>query len=93
MAAIARALMTNPDLLLLDEPSEGLAPLLVRQLQSVLAQIKESGLSIFLVEQNLGLALGVADTVAILANGQIVYEGSPAALSAAEDVKRLHLGV
>jgi branched-chain amino acid transport system ATP-binding protein len=93
MAAIARALMTNPDLLLLDEPSEGLAPLLVRQLQSVLAQLKASGLSIFLVEQNLGLALGVADTVAILANGQIVYEGSPAALSAAEDVKRLHLGV
>lgn len=93
MAAIARALMTNPDLLLLDEPSEGLAPLLVQQLQRVLAQLKESGLSIFLVEQNLGLALGVADMVAILANGRIVYEGTPAALTLAEEVKHTHLGV
>ncbi len=93
MVAIARALMTNPDLLLLDEPSEGLAPLLVQQLQHVLKQLKGSGLSIFLVEQNLGLALAVADTVAILANGKVVYEGTPQALAANDDVKHKLLGV
>lgn len=93
MVAIARALMTNPDLLLLDEPSEGLAPLLVKQLEGVLTRLKESGLSIFLVEQNLGLALAVADTVAILANGQVVYEGTPAELAADDDIKHKLLGV
>ena len=93
MVAIARALMTNPDLLLLDEPSEGLAPLLVHQLEGVLMRLKESGLSIFLVEQNLGLALAVADTVAILANGKVVYEGTPAELAADDSVKHKLLGV
>jgi len=93
MLAIGRALMCNPDLLLMDEPTEGLAPLLVREVGRVIGELKREGLSILLVEQNLPLALGVADRVHILSRGQIVYSGAPAALSADEDVKSRYLGV
>ena len=93
MLAIARALMSNPSLLLMDEPTEGLAPLLVREVGRVIGELKREGLSILLVEQNLPLALGVADRVHILSRGQIVYSGPPAALAADEDVKSRHLGV
>ena len=93
MLAIARALMCNPELLLLDEPTEGLAPLLVREVGRVIGELKREGLSILLVEQNLPLALGVADRVHILSRGQIVYSGTPSALAADEDVKSRHLGV
>jgi len=93
MLAIARALMTNPDLLLMDEPSEGLAPLLVQALGEHLKQLKASGLSIFLVEQNVGLALSIADVVYVIDRGQIVYRGTPEAFQAAEDIKRRYLGV
>ena len=93
MLAIARALMSNPELLLMDEPTEGLAPLLVREVGRVIAELKREGLSILLVEQNLALALGVADRVHILSRGQIVYSGAPAALAADEDVKSRYLGV
>jgi branched-chain amino acid transport system ATP-binding protein len=93
MLAIARALMSNPELLLMDEPTEGLAPLLVREVGRVIGELKQEGLSILLVEQNLPLALGVADRVHILSRGQIVYTGSPAALAADEDVKSRYLGV
>lgn len=93
MLAIARALMTNPDLLLMDEPSEGLAPLLVQQLRDRLTELKNSGLSIFLVEQNVGLALAVADEVYIIERGDVVYHGEPEALAADEDVKHRYLGV
>ena len=93
MLAIARALMSNPSLLLLDEPTEGLAPLLVREVGRVIGELKREGLSILLVEQNLPMALGVADRVHILSRGQIVYGGSPAALAADEDVKSRFLGV
>ncbi len=93
MLAIARALMTNPDLLLMDEPSEGLAPLLVQALGQQLQRLKASGLSIFLVEQNVGLALSIADEVYIIERGQIVYRGTPEALNASEDIKRRYLGV
>jgi branched-chain amino acid transport system ATP-binding protein len=93
MLAIGRALMCNPDLLLMDEPTEGLAPLLVREVGKVIGELKREGLSILLVEQNLPLALGVADRVHILSRGQIVYSGAPAALSADEDVKSRYLGV
>ena len=93
MLAIARALMSNPSLLLLDEPTEGLAPLLVREVGRVIGELKREGLSILLVEQNLPMALGVADRVHILSRGQIVYGGSPAALAANEDVKSRFLGV
>jgi branched-chain amino acid transport system ATP-binding protein len=93
MLAIGRALMGNPALLLMDEPTEGLAPLLVREVGRVIGELKREGLSILLVEQNLPLALGVADRVHILSRGQIVYSGAPSALSADEDVKSRHLGV
>lgn len=93
MLAIGRALMTNPELVLMDEPSEGLAPLLVQQLRDQISALKESGVSIFLVEQNLGLALAVSDEIFILSRGQIVYHGTPEELEGDEEVKRLHLGV
>jgi branched-chain amino acid transport system ATP-binding protein len=93
MLAIARALMSNPELLLMDEPTEGLAPLLVREVGRVIGELKREGLSILLVEQNLPLALGVADRVHILCRGHIVYGGAPAALAADEAVKSRYLGV
>jgi len=93
MLAVARALMTNPRLLVLDEPTEGLAPLIVREIGRILTVLKQEGLSILLVEQNVALALRVADRVYVMSKGQIVYEGAAAALAADEDVKRRFLGV
>ena len=93
MLAIGRALMSNPDLLLMDEPTEGLAPLLVREVGRVIAELKRSGLSILLVEQNLALALSVADRVHVLSRGQIVHTGTPAELMTNDDVKTRYLGV
>jgi branched-chain amino acid transport system ATP-binding protein len=93
MLAIGRALMTNPDLLLMDEPTEGLAPLIVREVGRVIADLKREGLSILLVEQNLPLALSVADTVHVLSRGTIVHSGTPEGLLANEDVKSRYLGV
>ncbi len=93
MLAIGRALMSNPELLLLDEPTEGLAPLLVREVGRVLDELKRGGLSILLVEQNLGLAIGVADRVHVLSRGQIVHAGTPGELMRDEDVKTRYLGV
>jgi branched-chain amino acid transport system ATP-binding protein len=85
--------MTNPTLLLLDEPTEGLAPLLVREVGRVLGELRREGLSILLVEQNLPLALSVADRAHILSRGQIVHSGTPAELAANDDVKSRYLGV
>jgi branched-chain amino acid transport system ATP-binding protein len=93
MLTIARTLMGNPELLLLDEPSEGLAPIVVREIGRVLVRLKGEGLSILLVEQNVPLALRVADRVYVMSKGQIVYHGSPSELNANEDVKRRFLGV
>ena len=93
MLAIGRALMTNPDLLLMDEPTEGLAPLLVREVGRAIGELKRAGLSILLVEQNLPLALSVADRVHILSRGQIVHTCSPAELSADNAIKSQYLGV
>jgi branched-chain amino acid transport system ATP-binding protein len=93
MLAIARALMSNPELLLMDEPTEGLAPLLVREVARVIGELRREGLSILLVEQNLPLALSVADRVHILSRGQIVHSSTPAELMASEDVKSRYLGV
>jgi branched-chain amino acid transport system ATP-binding protein len=93
MLAIGRALLTNGRLLLLDEPSEGLAPLIVREIGRVLGELRAARLSLLLVEQNYHLALRVADRVYVMSKGQIVYEGTPAGLQAAEDVKRRYLGV
>ena len=93
MLAIGRALMSNPELLLLDEPTEGLAPLLVREVGRVIAELKRSGLSILLVEQNLALALSVADRIHVLSRGQIVHTGTPAEVMGNDDVKTRYLGV
>ncbi|MGH7383976.1 MAG: ABC transporter ATP-binding protein [Candidatus Rokuibacteriota bacterium] len=93
MLAIARALLTNGRLLLLDEPSEGLAPLIVREIGTTLRALKAQRLSLLLVEQNYHLALRVADRVYVMNKGQIVYEGTPAGLDADEEVKRRYLGV
>ena len=93
MLAIARALMTNPDLLLMDEPTEGLAPLLVREVGGVIENLKSQGLSILLVEQNLPLALRLADQVHVLSRGRIVHSSAPQALWENEEIKRRYLGL
>ena len=93
MLAIGRALMTNPRLLLMDEPSEGLAPLLVRNLGDAIVRLREEGLSILLVEQNLPMALRVAGDVYVLSKGRVVYHGAPADLAADPNVTHRYLGV
>lgn len=93
MLTIARALMTNPDLLLMDEPSEGLAPILVQEMGRIIGQLKERGFSILLVEQNLPLALGLADYVYVLSKGAVVYKSVPEEFRANEEVKGKYLGV
>jgi len=93
MLAIGRALMTNGRMLVLDEPSEGLAPIIVREIGRVVQGLKGERLSILLVEQNYHLALRVADRVYVMNKGQIVWEGTPAGLEAAEEIKRRFLGV
>ncbi len=93
MLAIGRALMSNPTLLLMDEPTEGLAPLLVREVGRVIGELKREGLSILLVEQNLPMAASVADRVHVLNRGEIVYSGGPGDLMANDEVKSRYLGV
>jgi branched-chain amino acid transport system ATP-binding protein len=93
MLAIGRALMTNGRMLVLDEPSEGLAPIVVREIGRIVQRLRDERLSILLVEQNYHLALRVADRVYVMNKGQIVWEGTPAGLEADEDVKRRYLGV
>ena len=77
LLAFARALVTDPRLLLLDEPSEGLAPVMVQYVEQVIQDLKQSGLAILLVEQNLRSALLVADRVCVLESGQVAYSGLP----------------
>ncbi|MDP5346676.1 MAG: ABC transporter ATP-binding protein [Paracoccaceae bacterium] len=94
MLAIARTLMAAPDILLLDEPLEGLAPVLCAQLMAVLAELAQDGTrTILLVEQNTGPALRFASRVVILDQGRIVYDGAAAALRASPDILHRHLGV
>ena len=77
MLAIGRGLMTNPDCLIMDEPSEGLAPIIIQGLWEAIAKLKQEGLSILLVEQNAALALKLVDFVHVISKGRVVYSGRP----------------
>jgi branched-chain amino acid transport system ATP-binding protein len=93
MLAIGRALMRNPGVLLLDEPSEGLAPKLVAEVGEALRSLRGAGLAILLVEQNLALATRVAERLYVMNKGTIVFGGTPAQLAARHDVEVSYLGV
>ena len=93
MLAIGRALVANPELVLMDEPSEGLSPRFVLHVGEIMGRIRALGHAILLVEQNLALALSVADYVHIIASGRIVFSGTADALKARPDVLDEHLGV
>ena len=93
MLAIARALMGNPRVLLMDEPSEGLAPLIVAEVGRIIARLKAEGQSILLVEQNVKLAFDLADDVAILNTGRVAFAGPAAAARDDESLITQHLGV
>lgn len=93
MLAIARGLLMNPRLLILDEPTEGLAPIIVRLIHDKLAELKHQGLSMVLVEQNFGFATSLADDVVIVSKGQVVWQGSPAAIRADTEAQHRWLGV
>jgi branched-chain amino acid transport system ATP-binding protein len=93
MLAIGRALMTNPKLLILDEATEGLAPLIRAEIWSVLARLKAEGLAILLIDKNLGQVMRIADRHAILTKGRVVWCGNSAALAASAEARgHLHLG-
>lgn len=93
MLATGRGLVSRPKLLLMDEPSEGLAPLLVRDLRGIIRSFKEQGLTILLVEQKLSFALEVSDYVYIMSKGKIVHHSTPEDLLKNEEVKARHLGI
>ncbi len=91
MLAIARALMGNPEFLLLDEPTEGLAPMLVRALEERISKLREAGLTVLLAEQNVRSALNLSDRGYIIDNGQIRYQGSIEELRGNEEVRKKYL--
>ncbi len=93
MLAIGRALMTNPEFVLMDEPSEGLAPVIIDQVGDIVLKLKEMGLSILLVEQHVSLACRAADEVLVMNKGRIVWRGKPDELLANESVQHEYLGV
>jgi branched-chain amino acid transport system ATP-binding protein len=93
MLAIGRGLMTNPDCLIMDEPSEGLAPVIIQGVWEAIGKLKEEGLSILLVEQNASLALKLVDYVHVLSKGQVVYSGRPEELWTNDQVKSSFLGI
>jgi branched-chain amino acid transport system ATP-binding protein len=93
MLAVGRALMANPDLILMDEPSEGLSPKLVQHVGQIMRSMREHGHAVLLVEQNFALAMSVADYVYVVSAGRFVFEGTPAQLEQAKDVLDQHLGV
>ena len=92
MVAIGRALMSNPDILLLDEPSLGLSPMLVRELFTALGKVRDSGVGLLLVEQNARESLAIADRGYLIENGRITGHGSAAALMSDDAVRRAYLG-
>jgi len=93
MLALARGLMSDPEILIVDEMSLGLAPVLVYQLFTALKKLKEAGLTILLVEQNVHLALAVSDYAYVLAEGRMFTEGLPAVLAAMPEIRRAYLGM
>ena len=93
MLATGRALVANPDLMLMDEPTEGLAPLMVRELGRLVGALKEAGTSVLLVEQQLAFVLKFADRVYILSKGQVVHQCTAAELAQDHETKARHLGV
>lgn len=90
---VARTLMGNPSLILVDEPTEGLAPLIVKDVLDMLGKIRKSGISILMVEQNFNAAVKVADRFYIMGKGKIVFEGDRKALLEAEDIRKTYLEV
>jgi branched-chain amino acid transport system ATP-binding protein len=93
MLAIGRGLMTNPDCLIMDEPSEGLAPIIIQGVWEAIRKLKAAGLSILLVEQNAALALKLVDYVHVISKGRVVYSSDPQTLWADEKVKASYLGI
>ena len=93
MLAFARALISNPLFILMDEPTEGLAPVVVREVGDVIRRLKEEGLSIFLVEQNISFAKKFADYTHVMSKGKIVYSSTPSELWENREVKEQYLGV
>jgi branched-chain amino acid transport system ATP-binding protein len=93
MLAIGRALMTNPDCLIMDEPSEGLAPIIIQGVWEAIGKLREEGLSILLVEQNASLAIKLVDYVHVLSKGQVVYSARPDELWANAEIKSSYLGI
>jgi len=93
MLAIGRGLMSNPDCLIMDEPSEGLAPIIIQGVWEAINKLKTEGLSILLVEQNTALALKLIDFVHVMSKGQVVYSGTPAELDANAHIKAKYLGI
>ncbi len=93
MLAIGRGLMTNPDCLIMDEPSEGLAPIIIQGVWEAIGKLKAEGLSILLVEQNAALALKLVDYVHVMSKGRVVHSGEPRELWANEEVKSSYLGI
>ncbi|OUM01971.1 ABC transporter ATP-binding protein [Variovorax sp. JS1663] len=93
MLAIGRGLMAEPVLLILDEPSLGLSPLLVEEMFSLIRQLREDGLAVLLVEQNVGQSLEIADRAYVLENGSVRFSGEPQALLASDELRRAYLGL
>ncbi|HKU45762.1 MAG TPA: ABC transporter ATP-binding protein [Burkholderiales bacterium] len=93
MLAIARGLMTDPDCLIMDEPSEGLAPIIIQAVWQAVSKLKAQGLSILLVEQNAALALQLVDHVHVISKGRVAWSGAPQALWADDEVKSRYLGI
>jgi branched-chain amino acid transport system ATP-binding protein len=93
MLAIGRGLMTNPDCLIMDEPSEGLAPIIIQGVWEAIGKLKREGLSILLVEQNAALALKLVDYVHVMSKGQVVYSAHPDELQANNEIKSRFLGI
>lgn len=93
MLAIARALVSNPDLILMDEPSEGLAPIIIEEVGRIINELKGEGVSILLAEQNLPLALNVSQYLYVINKGTMVFEGTPAELQARSEIEQEYLTV